>query len=315
MNNIFTKFEQEIEEHFKKFLPHLSSKFKLTNSEVFLEWERFNGKISTPSQTVTEKQSRDESTTCNYLFIKGKNEGTKCANPTKDEKKFCSKHAKFEETDQKEKKVVPKLEVKKVKFILMRLKGTTYWWHQDSRFVFVSPEKKTVIAKYINGNLQKLTPEDIDECKKYKFVCDPSFEFNSIPEEKTETPKKVVLEKLVKKPTIPSPPKLPQEKKETPKEIPKAIPKMKETMKEQISKTNVKAKNIEDIIGGMFKGDDSEEDDDDLDISDDDDESDNDDESEDEDDVLGASDDDDDSDVDNDDDSDEDDDDILDDDE
>ena len=62
----------------------------------------------------------------------------------------------------------------------MILKGTNYWWHQDSRLVFISPNEKIVIARYIDGDLQKLGDKEIELCKKYRFNFDENYNFNKI---------------------------------------------------------------------------------------------------------------------------------------
>ena len=112
MNLLFTKFETDVESYFKTFFPVISAKFKINDSELLSEWEKFK-------QPGVENNVKNLPLvkTCPYKMIKGKNEGKNCNKPTKDGSRYCSAHIKFEETEQKEKKIIPKLE-SKTKFVL-----------------------------------------------------------------------------------------------------------------------------------------------------------------------------------------------------
>ena len=41
MNLLFTKFETDVESYFKTFFPVISAKFKINDSELLSEWEKF----------------------------------------------------------------------------------------------------------------------------------------------------------------------------------------------------------------------------------------------------------------------------------
>ena len=175
MNTLIKNFEKDIDSYFKKFLNHLSNKYNL--SDISNEWESFcqNGIQQSPSIVVSHTKN-----TCTYVFIKGQNEGKHCPNIIVPGLAFCKSHIKHEENGQKEKKIIPKIQEKNTKQILMLLKGTNYWWHQDSRLVFISPNEKTVIARHVDGDLQKLGEKEIELCKKYRFNYDENYNFNKI---------------------------------------------------------------------------------------------------------------------------------------
>ena len=176
MNTLIKNFEKDIDSYFKKFLNHISIKYNLT--DISNDWESFcqNDGIQQPPSLL----SASSKNTCTYVFIKGQNEGKNCPNIIVPGLAFCKSHAKHEENGQKEKKIIPKIQEKNTKQILMLLKGTNYWWHQDSRLVFISPNEKTVIARYVDGDLQKLGEKEIELCKKYRFNFDESYNFNKI---------------------------------------------------------------------------------------------------------------------------------------
>jgi len=63
---------------------------------------------STPSTPKESKaKSKEVEDGCPYVFIKGKNEGQTCNSKPKDGATYCSRHTKCEETGQKEKKKIP----------------------------------------------------------------------------------------------------------------------------------------------------------------------------------------------------------------
>ena len=341
MNSIILKFENDLNSYFKNFLIQISNKHKIHT--ILDEWETFSENITDGKTTssiapiiVIEKSKTvvseiTNNNNCEYIFIKGKNEGTNCPNKVSSGNRFCSKHVKFEQVEQKEKKIIPKIKEKSTKQILMILKGTNYWWHQETRFVFNSTTEKIVIAKYIDGDLQKLTNNDIEICKKYKFNFDQQYNFTKIDDNKNTlssssnngVSKKLiskenesntnVISKIDDKKKVSESIKINEKDK---KNIAIVDDKTKNSSKslcsekkcDEIFRTNVCAKHIEDIIGEMFDKD-SDDDDNDDDEDDDDDEEDDDDEDDDDDDDEEDDDDEDDDDEEDEDDEDDEDDD------
>ena len=113
MNTLIRKFESDIDSHLKNFLNHLSIKYKIP--DILNEFDYFatnNIQIS-PSPVISTKQ------TCNYIFIKGQNEGNKCHHNTLPGILFCKAHSKHEENGQKDKKIIPKIQEKNTKQILI----------------------------------------------------------------------------------------------------------------------------------------------------------------------------------------------------
>jgi len=291
MNFIFSKLEKDIETCFMEFLDSISIEHKLDSKHIKKSWKKFRNKekivsdiaseipivsdiaseipivsdiaseIPIVSNVVSEipiVSNVVESTTnnikneCCYIFIKGKNEGSRCSNVIKNDGKYCTKHLKFENSDKKDKKIIPKL-VDNKKLVLMLLEGTPYWWNNETNLVFVSSENKTVIANYRNGILNKLTNDDISECNKYKFVYDLNYKFNLISETQkanTEDLKKSLKNESQKK----------EQKRPEPYSKNNILSEEEKHKKLEIYKTNVCAKNVEDVLTNILNNSDDDED-------------------------------------------------------
>lgn len=296
MNFIYSKLEKDIETCFMEFLDSISIEHKLDSKHIKKSWKKFRNKekisdivseipivsdfaseIPIVSEIVSEipivsdvvsdipivsdvvsdipiVSDVVESTTnkCCYIFIKGKNEGSRCSNSLKNDGKYCTKHLKFENSDKKDKKIIPKL-VDNKKLVLMLLEGTPYWWNNETNLVFVSSENKTVIANYRNGILNKLTNDDISECNKNKFVYDLNYNFNLISETQkanTEDLKKSLKNESQKK----------EQKRPEPYSKNNNILSEEEKLKKlEIYKTNVCAKNIEDVLTNILNNSDDDD--------------------------------------------------------
>jgi hypothetical protein len=296
MKFILNKLEKDIESHMMEFLDSISCEFKLDIRQIKLSWEKFcskekisesdcknsneviNIEINTESDTAVSEipiEPKPEPVSlinsCSYVFIKGKNEGSRCSNVVKNDSKYCTKHLKFENSDKKDKKIIPKL-VDNKRLVLMVLQGTPYWWNQETSLVFVSSDNKTVIAKYSNGVLNKLTSSDINECDKYKFVYDANYDFNFLKSSEDQKPtileddtnaKSLTKKSLTKAKESP----LKEEKNEVKLQpIKKNIMSDEEKQKKlEIYKTNVCAKNIEDVLSNILNNSDDDYEDDDYD--------------------------------------------------
>ena len=135
---------------------------------------------STSETASAESKPETESTKiqkCPYVYIKGKKEGQTCNSKTKKGNVYCSRHKKFEGTTvTKKKKILPT--VKKTKkqiepdITLVFNKTINKIWHNKTRLVFKSKDELIVIGKYIEGELTKLTEEDINTCKSNRFIYD-----------------------------------------------------------------------------------------------------------------------------------------------
>lgn len=278
MNFIYSKLEKDIETHFLKFLDSISFEHKLNKEQIRFSWEKFRNKeitfedesivvnekiqVEAESIVVNEKNNVEAVSTnnnCCYVFIKGKNEGSSCSNIVKNGK-YCTKHLKFNNSDKKDKKIIPKL-VDNKKLVLIILEGTPYWWNQETSLVFLSSENKTVIAKYSNGILNKLTNSDISDCDKYKFVYDANYDFKFL---KSSEDQKINIEDPKKKSlkNEESSKKKKTEVKHSPAKN-NIISDEEKQKKLEIYKTNVCAKNIEDVLSNILNNSDDDYDEDD----------------------------------------------------
>jgi hypothetical protein len=263
MNSIFNNFKNDIESCVKDFLDSISTEYNLDNKEIKMRWEKFKsetnalilqGKPESKDEPMPESvviiNEVNESNTCSYIFTKGKNSGSCCSSVTKNGNKYCTKHIKFETDEKKDKKkIIPKLADNK-KMVLMNLQDTPYWWNKDTGLVFISSENKTVIAKYSDGKINRLSEDDIKQCDKESLKYNTNFDLViRQPEKPTkeDDDSNVVVsnkKKLVKSPT----PLNDDEKRK----------------KLEIYKTNACAKNVEDVLSNILNNDSDEDDDDDF---------------------------------------------------
>ena len=177
---------------------------------------------STPSTPKKAKTNSKESEGgCPYVFIKGKNEGQTCNSKPKEGATYCSRHAKCEETGQKEKKKIPsaktvssknedkdkKKKDEKPKIVIRMNKDINKYWNPETKLVFKSKEERVVIGNYDNDTLNKLTDDDVAVCEKYGFKYER--------EEKTKPKEKEIKKK---------------------------------SLAEEIDKTNMEAEDIENVL-------------------------------------------------------------------
>jgi hypothetical protein len=178
MNQFTQIITNELDKFIGSFFLQLSSNQSISIDILEKEWNDFCGKETKVMITSSTKKTNQEKIKCAYVFSKGKNIGEQCSKFVKDGQTFCYLHNSKE--DKKEEK-------EDASNCLFKLSGTNYWWHKDTRLVFPSQTEKLVIAKYFNGDLQKLEDEDIKLCKKFKLNYDQEYNFNKIYD--LETPK------------------------------------------------------------------------------------------------------------------------------
>ena len=197
-------------------------------------------------ESVESDKTSDDSSKCPYKFTKGKNPGSICGCKPKKNSVYCSKHQKYEEVGQPVKKVLPKptektndKPVEKPEKILRKNSDIDKWWTPHTKMVFKSSEELIVIGVCNNKKISELSNDDIATCRKY------GFKYETISKEKEEPKKKAV------------------EKKELP--IKKTVDKKEQTAEKSkisvaINKTNLSAKDVEDVLSELKL---SNEDDDD----------------------------------------------------
>jgi hypothetical protein len=239
MNKLLVCIEENINTHINGYISVISNKYNINIDELKQLW---NSPAITPSipvssvssvsnspksvkslpKTKTPKEKNENK--CSYKFTKGKQQGEICSGGVKGDSQYCSKHVKFEDIGQKDKKtLLPITTEKKSVDRLVRLnKEINKWWHVESKLVFKSNKEKIVIGTYRDNIYNDLCDEDIEDCNKYGFRYE-------IPEKV----KDVIPEKV---------------KVEIPKKIEKKIEKISIT--QQI---NTHAKNVEDVISDMLE--------------------------------------------------------------
>jgi hypothetical protein len=239
MNSIETAILKIVREYNER----ICEKYELNVEELEAMWKEVSGSEAPKKKRGPAKKKEDDSTPstpkqskakskdieggCPYVFIKGKNEGNICNSKPKDGATYCSRHAKCEETGQKEKKKIPsaktvasknedkdkKKKDEKPKIVIRMNKDINKYWNPETKLVFKSKEERVVIGNYDNDTLNKLTDDDIAVCEKFGFK----------------------YEKEEEKPKSKTKPKEKEEKKN-------------KSLAEEIVKTNMDAKNIENVL-------------------------------------------------------------------
>jgi len=181
MINILNTIENTFNKALDEYMNAIADEFGIDKSKLSDVWQKLHGNVkeetkSKPKKTVVKNTEIDDEIgekedLCLYKFIKGKNEGTTCSVKAKKGSKYCSKHQKFEDSGQKEKKIVPKVVDgnKSPERTLRMNKTLNKWWHQDSGLVFKSKDEKVVIGVFNDDKIEDLKEEDIKKCEKYSF--------------------------------------------------------------------------------------------------------------------------------------------------
>lgn len=139
-------------------------------------------KPSATEKTVSEKSSPGNG--CPYLFTKGARQGEECGTPVKSGNTYCGKHKKYEGTEPKTKKILPKAGKVKSISTLSSTKKTSpvekstrkvfkinktinRLVHEDTGLILKSATSRVVVNVFKDGQICKLTNADIDNCKLY----------------------------------------------------------------------------------------------------------------------------------------------------
>ena len=193
-----------IEKNISEYNSKLVEKYNLDIEELQTLWNQVSEDSEVPKKTkrkkkeeteeddskVSKKDKNDKTSVkggCCYVFIKGKNEGETCNLKPKDNGSYCSRHAKFEGTGQKDKKKIPTASGKKTisdknkqvkektsisekpKIIIRLNKDIDKYWNPETCLVFKSKDERIVISSYRDSKLEKLNDDDIVVCEKYGF--------------------------------------------------------------------------------------------------------------------------------------------------
>lgn len=200
MDNLFKSIEYTIEESVKQYSDAISKKYKIDSKELEKMWEDISSNIefinkttgqktaSKKSETKTKKtetkktetKSEDSEGGCVYLFVRGKNSGSKCGAKTKSGD-YCSKHEKFENSTPKSKKSLPKAKPvttpksssspvpKKINKVIRENKSINKFWHPETQLVFKSKDERVVIGRLKDDKICDLDEDDVKLCESYGF--------------------------------------------------------------------------------------------------------------------------------------------------
>jgi len=114
-----TKIEELISKNIEEYNSVICEKYNVSAEDLAALWVEFSGssKKKAPAKKVAEKESKGDADSkktkkkveggCPYLFVKGDKEGETCGAKPKEGGEYCSRHNKFEGVGQKEKKKIP----------------------------------------------------------------------------------------------------------------------------------------------------------------------------------------------------------------
>jgi hypothetical protein len=168
---------------------------KYPETDIEKIWKSVCIKISKNLKTEktpenTENDTQSNSSGCIYKYIKGIQKNEICGSKTKDEKKYCSKHKKYEgtvvneeikvspitkETKQTIKPTAKKInakEIKPVQRLFSKHQKTGKLWHSETGLTLKSGKDRFVIGKIVDDVMLDLTEEDIELCKKWRFALE-----------------------------------------------------------------------------------------------------------------------------------------------
>ena len=131
--------------------------------------------------------------------------------------------------------------VEKPEKILRKNSDIDKWWNPHTKMVFKSSDELIVIGVCNNKKINELSNDDIATCRKY------GFKYETISKNKEEPSKKKAVEKKEQ------PIKKAVEKKEQPVE--------KSKISIAINKTNLSAKDVEDVLSELKLSNEEEDDD------------------------------------------------------
>jgi predicted DNA-binding WGR domain protein len=212
MNSLTKGIEYAIKNAIDEYVKCISTKCEDIDIDDLGElWDEVSKsiKISVTMKSAIKARSVDTTDTvgCSYMFIKGAKQDQTCGAKTKAGNVYCSRHKKYEGTEQKERKsppdprrstVKPKSKsrspVKEKQRVLRKNKTLDKLWHPETGLVFKSAKERTVIGKCVDEKIVNLKEEDIDECRKWGFsfipLEDPDADLeedNSSDEEEVDT--------------------------------------------------------------------------------------------------------------------------------
>jgi len=201
MDKLITVIEENIQKTVQDYMLLISSKYNIDINELENLWTTRQINVQTNISPKTSSPSSPKKPTsvnkCIYKFTKGKQQGEVCNGGIKGDSQYCSKHIKFEESGQKDKKpTLPVTEKKSVDRLVRLNKDINKWWHVESKLVFKSDKEKIVVGVYKDDTYRDLCNDDVEECNKYGFRYEISQPKKLIKVEKPAKPAKSVAQEI-----------------------------------------------------------------------------------------------------------------------
>ena len=200
MNSLLKGIETSIKNAIEEFSKIISEKYDIEAFELENIWNKVSSDITISivikndikntknvkektSPKSAEKNENKSEDGCPYIYTRGENKGEQCGGKTKEGVVYCSRHKKFEEVGQMEKKKMPQSKTisakagpkktsppkKQIDKTLRMNKEINKFWHPESELIFKSKDERVVIGSYKNKTINKLSDDDIMLCEQYGF--------------------------------------------------------------------------------------------------------------------------------------------------
>ena len=282
MNNLMNNIKNAITSSIEELINNISEKYNIDVNELSELWNNNSSNLKISSvKTKTIKKDKSVSSSsvsstddnkCPYIFSRGEKQGEICGVKSKKDCEYCSKHQKYEGVGQPvEKKKTPKAKntiaekslpkkktpVKKsveLEKTFKLNKDINKYWNFSTQLVIKSKDERVVIGSYRDDELKKLTDDDIILCEKYGF----EYQKDKDPIEKSdESEEDVDVESEDAKPQPKTQPKTQSKIQTQPKTQSKIQTKQQEnkSISGAIEETNIKAKDIENILKELHNDD------------------------------------------------------------
>ena len=241
---------------------------------------------------------------CPYVFAKGEKEGSICGSKPKTGCEYCSRHQKFEGIGQDIKKKLPKAKAqgnnsisekassakkaksppkKSIERVIKLNKDIDKYWNAETQLVFKSKDERVVYASYKDEKLEELNDDDVMLCEQYGFKYqkgpineeieeDDNVEVdvkevkieNENKVEKKEDKKKVNKKEEIKVEKVNKKEEIKVEKVNKKEEIKVDKKLEKKSLSNAIDESNLKAKDIENVLNELQLSNDDDNDDDEF---------------------------------------------------
>lgn len=188
MNKLVQSLENAIQEAIQEYSRRIVDEFpEVDEKDLENLWNSVSTDMKITVKTSSSKRkssSDDEGNTCPYRFSKGARKGEECGKTSVSGMTYCSVHKKYEGKEMKPSKVLPqnkksigskgkkkksKSPAKSTKRVIKRNKKLGCVWHEESKLVFKNLKDRVVMGRVKDGKVQKLSRDDVEECKKWGF--------------------------------------------------------------------------------------------------------------------------------------------------